>query len=106
MTEIKLVKLEIKKGKKDKWLNWCDELKKRQKEVIETLKKEGVKSEACFISENGEEIYYFMEADNLEKAKEVALKSNYKIDSEHKSIKTETLEKVETLKQLFFFKNE
>jgi len=69
MTQVKLVKLKLKKGNEKAWFDWCKELKKRKNEVIETLKNEGVLSESCFLSEDEKCIYYFMEAKHFDKAK-------------------------------------
>ncbi len=103
MTEVKLIKFIFKPGQKQVWLDWCEALKKRQDEVIETLKNEGVVSESCFISEDGLAIYYFMEAEDFAKAKEAVMKSTFKIDSEHKAIREMSIEFVEKLTCLFHF---
>lgn len=42
MTQVKLVKMKLKEGNDQIWLDWCEELKQRKNEVIETLKNEGV----------------------------------------------------------------
>ncbi len=103
LTEVRLVKLKIKEGKIQKWLEWCEELKRRSNEVLETLKNEGTISEACFLSEDENSIYYFMESNSFEKAYEVYRKSSFPIDKEHKAIQKETLESVANLKVLFNF---
>ena len=105
MTQVKLVKLKLKEGNEQIWLDWCEELKQRKNEVIETLKNEGVLSESCFLSEDEKCIYYFMEAENFEKAKSSVEKSNFKIDAEHKKKRALSLEKVAQLKELFHFEN-
>lgn len=105
MSEVKLIKFTFKPGKKQVWLDWCEELKKRQTEVIETLKNEGVLSESCFISEDGLAIYYFMEAQDFAKAKAAVTKSIYKIDAEHKAIREASIEFSERLTCLFHFPN-
>lgn len=105
MTEVKLIKFTFKPGKKQVWLDWCEQLKKRQAEVIETLKHEGVVSESCFISEDGLSLYYFMEAESFEKAKEAISKSTFKIDVEHKAAREVSIEFVEKLSCLFHFSN-
>lgn len=105
MTQVKLVKLKIKPGKKRKWLNWCEELKKRKKEVILTLKNEKAFSESCFISNDGKYVYYFMEVENFEKARKSNSNSKYKIDKEHKEIRESSLKKTEVFDCLFNFNN-
>ncbi len=105
MSEIVLAKFRIKPGKKKTWLNWCAQLKKRKNEVLKTLKTEGVTIEACFLSQNQKHIYYFMQAKSINRAKHVAQKSNYKIDSEHKKKRKLSLKKVELLKELFHFES-
>lgn len=105
MTEVKLVKFRFKSGKKKIWLDWSEELKRRKDEVIATLKNEGVLSESCFISEDGEEVYYFMEAEDFEKAKKAIEKSTRPIDEDHKKAREASLEKIEVLKSLFHFEN-
>ena len=101
MTQVKLVKLKLVEGKKKVWLDWCEELKARKKEVIETLKAEKVLSESCFISDDGEYIYYFMEAENFDHKND----KHFPIDDDHKEKRTVSLEKVAQLKELFHFEN-
>ncbi len=103
LTEVRLVKLKIKEGKIQKWLEWCEELKRRSNEVLETLKNEGMILEACFLSEDENSVYYFMESDNFEKAHEAYGNSTFPIDKEHSAIQKETLESVANLKVLFNF---
>jgi L-rhamnose mutarotase len=105
MTEVKLVKLKLKNGNKKIWLDWCEELKQRKNEVIETLRNEGVISESCFLSEDEKYIYYFMEAEDFKKVKEAVNKSNFNIDHDHKIKRKLSLEKVCNLTELFHFEN-
>ena len=58
MTQVKLVKLKLKEGNEKVWLDWCDELKQRKDEVMQTLRHEGVVSESCFLSQDDKCIYY------------------------------------------------
>lgn len=67
MTQTKLVKLRFKPGQRQAWLDWSEELKSRRDEVLATLQNEGVVSEACFMSDDGESVFYFLEAEDLEK---------------------------------------
>lgn len=105
MTKVKLVKFEIKEGMGKTWKDWGAELKRREEEVIETLKDEGVVSESCFISGDGKSVYYFMEAADFEKVKNVAGISTHPIDAEHKQKRIESLKFAEELDVLFHFKN-
>ncbi len=105
MTQVKLVKLKFKENGKKIWLDWSEELKRRKDEVIETLKNEGVVSEACFMSEDGESVYYFMEAEDFEKAKNASGSSVCPIDADHKKAREMSLEKLGNLECLFHFEN-
>jgi len=69
MTEVYLVKHKFHPvtGKKE-WLKWSEELKRREQEVISTLQQEGVRLEACFLSEDEDSVYHFMEVEDLKKA--------------------------------------
>ena len=105
MTNVKLVKFKFKPEAKQIWLDWSEELKRRKEEVIATLKNEGVVSESCFISDNGEEVYYFMEAEDFEKAKNAVLENPHPIDADHKKARESSLEFVAKLDCLFHFEN-
>lgn len=104
MSQVVLAKFTIKPGCKDTWLEWTDTLKSRADEVMETLKNEGVFSESCFISKEGE-IFYFMEVDDFDRVKEAVSKSTHKIDLEHKEVRLKTLDLVEKMECLFHFEN-
>ena len=106
MAETYLVKHRFVPGTgKAEWLRWSQELKKRESEVIQTLKQEGVHLEACFLSEDEESVYYFLEVENLEKAYEVFEKSNLAIDREHVIVRESAFESSLYLKNLFVFRN-
>ncbi|MFA7309045.1 MAG: DUF6176 family protein [Patescibacteria group bacterium] len=105
MTNVKLIKFRFKPGAKRIWINWSEELKHRNSEVVETLKNEGVISESCFISEDGESIYYFMEAEDFEKTRKAVANSIYLIDADHKKARESSLEFVAKLECLFHFEN-
>jgi L-rhamnose mutarotase len=106
MTEVHLTKLKFKResGKKD-WLAWCDELKRRKEEVLTTLKNEGVHLEACFLSEEEDSVYYFIEVEDLNKAYAVFEKSKIPVDREHEKVKEYAFESEVRLKKLFDFHN-
>jgi hypothetical protein len=97
--------LKFKPDKKQVWLDWCEELKRRADEVIETLQNEGTLSEACFISQDGESVYYFMEVEDLGRAQAAFKNSTFKIDGEHRQAFSQSLERVEELTPLFHFQN-
>ncbi len=104
-TTAKLVHFKFKPGAKQIWLNWSQELRRRRDEVIATLKNEGVVSESCFLSEDGESVYYFMEAEDFEKVRTTAASSPHPIDADHKSARTSSLEAIGPLECLFHFEN-
>jgi|GEM_PF-2053175 len=103
MKEIKLIKFKIKSGQKDVWLKWTKELVRRKKEVLKTLKKEGMLLESCFISKDEKYIYCLFESSNFKKANKIFEKSNKKIDIEHKKISKKSLKPIEELSKLFYF---
>lgn len=105
MSQVVLAKFKFISGGKEAWLEWANVLKSRKAEVLETLKNEGVFSEACFISKEGNEIYYFMEVEDFNKVKEAVSKSTFKIDIEHKEIRLKSLELIEKMECLFHFEN-
>ncbi len=105
MTNAKLFKFKFKSSQKQVWLDWSEELKRRKDEVISTLKNEGVVSESCFISEDGEYVYYFMEAEDFEKAKSAVIINPHPIDIDHKKARESSLEFIEKLECLFHFDN-
>ncbi len=103
MTEVELVRLRIKEGQKRPWLEWCKELKRRENEVLETLRKEGVISEACFIADDGESVYYFIEAESLDTAHATGWRSALPIDKQHRLVSESSLKQAERMKPLFNF---
>jgi L-rhamnose mutarotase len=103
MTNVTLVKLRIKPGGKQIWLDWSEELKRRRAEVVATLRSENVASESCFMSEDGEYVFYFMEAEDLEAARRAVAEHPHPIDVEHKEARRSSLEFVAELKCLFHF---
>jgi L-rhamnose mutarotase len=106
MAEVYLVKHRLRPvtGKKE-WLDWSEELKRREKEVLATLRQEGVHLEACFLSEEEDTVYYFMEVEDLRKAFAVFEKSELSIDREHEKVRASAFEDEVYLKKLFVFHN-
>ncbi len=101
MTEVLLARAKINDGQKERWLNWCEELKRREPEVMETLEAEGVISEACFLSPDGEYVYYFMESSDLSKAS--SSPHGFPIDKEHIIAREAALGTREKMTVLFNF---
>jgi L-rhamnose mutarotase len=106
LTEIYPVKHKLVPGSGKKlWLDWSEQLKKREKEVISTLRQEGVHLEACFLSEDEESVYYFMQVEDLKKAYEIFQRSEIPIDREHEKVRESAFESEVYLKKLFVFQN-
>ena len=105
MSNVRLVQMKFQPEKKQVWLDWCEQLKNRSEEVIETLKSEGVRTEACFLSEDGNSIFYFMEVSDLEKEKAAVESSTFQIDKDHREARLQSLERGHVLTTLFFFEN-
>src|SRR5215467_13530106 len=104
MTEVILRKFRFKRGKKQEWMDWCRELIRRQDEVLETLRNEGISMEACFLAPD-DCLYYFLEVEDFEKALQAYDASQYPIDEEHRRRKAASIEEVGKLRCLFYFKN-
>jgi len=105
MTELHLIKLAFKPGMREKWLSWCNELRIRREEVLETLKNENVLLEACFLSETDDCVYYFIEVEDMGRALDAFQKSHFHIDREHEKIKKEVFESETHLKNIFEIRN-
>ena len=105
MTEVMLRKFRFKRDKKQEWMDWCRELTRRQDEVLETLRNEGVLMEACFLAPDEESVYYFLEVEDFEKALKAYDASPYPLDEEHRRHKGASMEEVAKLRCLFYFKN-
>lgn len=105
MSQAVLVKFKFKSWNEQIWFDRCEELKIRSDEVLETLKEEWVSCEACFLDEQEQCIYYFMQAEDFDKVKEVATSSTHSIDIDHTIKKSLSIERIWSLKQLFHFEN-
>ncbi len=105
MSQVKLIKVKLKENGKQIWLDWSEELMRRKEEVLATLKNEKVLSESCFLSEDEEYVYYFMEAEDLVKAKEAVTSNPHPIDLDHQKAKQASLGEGKRLKCLFHFDN-
>ena len=106
MTEVYLVrhKFRPKTGKRE-WLDWSRELKRREEEVLTTLRNEGVRLEACFLAEDEDCVYYFLEVEDLKKAYAVFEKSQIPVDRKHENVKQSAFIDEVYLKKLFEFRN-
>ncbi len=101
--EVRLAKYTFTPTGEETWRAWGEELKQRSQEVLETLRNEGVRCEACFIDDATHTLFYFIEVADLEKAREVYRSSKLLIDQEHRQKRNESLEKVGDLTELFYF---
>lgn len=102
------IRTKIKKGALDGVKEWFQTLRQRPDEVMLTLKNEGVFIESAFLDKFGEDHYliYYMKAENLAYAKEVALKSMLEIDKYHKDCFSKYCEGRVELEQLIdFYRN-
>lgn len=105
MSQVQLIKIKLKENGKQIWLDWSAELMRRKEEVLATLKKEKVLSESCFLSEDEEYIYYFMEAEDFDKVKEAVTNNPHPIDIDHQKAKQGSFGDRSSLKCLFHFEN-
>lgn len=105
MSNIKLLKYNFKPEGKQQWLTWVEELEKRADEVYVTLRGEGVRVEACFISEKDNACFYLIEAVNVENAFKISKMSEYSIDKEHVKLMQSTMDLAEDCDLLFYFPN-
>ena len=103
MAQSNLVKFRFRPGGKEKWLRWCEELKRRAPEVQESLRAEAVQAEACFLAEDGEHVFYFIQAENLAHSHQVSAASPRPIDRQHKMEREGALEFISNFPALFQF---
>ncbi|MGD1897716.1 MAG: DUF6176 family protein [Phormidesmis sp.] len=77
--------VKLKSDAKQTVYNWRKTLQERREEVIATLRDEGVKIESYFEVKIADEDYllWYMRAESVEKAWEIALKSQHDIDAFH-----------------------
>jgi hypothetical protein len=93
MSEVLLVRRRIEPGKTERLRAWYDELEEREREVVETLDHESVYTETAFVEEtgNGDFLYGYMEAADLDAASEAADEEIYDVDREHHEVLAECL---------------
>lgn len=97
------MKYEFRAGQRSAWLEWVMEMKRREKEILETLRNEGVASEACFISEDGKFLFYYLEADDFGKARRAVTENPLPIDIEHQRALQDFLRPIAAQECLFDF---
>ena len=101
----RLARFRFKPGGRQIWLDWCVESERRRQECVETMQSEGVRTECCYLSDDGEELYYFEDTPDWDKADAAYKSSHFPIDAEHAAKFAQCLEKVGQLKTLFEFHN-
>lgn len=89
MLETRCVKIKLKPGSSDRLREWAAEINSRSEEALEALRDEGVIVESAFLdsSDEGDFLIYYMKAENMEKSRAVAKKSDRSIDATTKSSK-------------------
>lgn len=101
MSEVVLVESRFQPGGLESWRAWCRELQRREPEVVATLRDEGVLSEACFLGRDGASLFYFMEAEDVARARRVGEASVHPIDVEHRARREASLMRIGPLEPLF-----
>lgn len=88
MAEVVLVRQRIEPGETDRLREWYAELADREDEVVATLEHEAVYTETAFVetTENGDYLYGYMEADDLEAADAAGDAEEYDVDEEHHAV--------------------
>lgn len=80
------IRTKLKKGSLDDVRKWFQTLRERPDEVLQSLKDEGVIVESAFLDKQDNDYYliYYMKAENLSQARDLAMKSTLAIDKYHK----------------------
>ncbi len=83
----------VKPGKVDKLRAWMRELSDRRDEVVASFEQEGVRQEKAWLleDEHGYVFVYAIEAEDLERAREVYRESTLPIDLEHRAVQRDVL---------------
>lgn len=86
MTDVVLTRQRVTEGKTDELREWCAELADREDEVRATLRDEGMYTESAFLerTDDGDYLYYYMEAENLPAALDAFESSDHDVDREHR----------------------
>lgn len=90
MPDVVLARHRIEDGKVDRLRDWFDELDDRREEVVATLRNERMFTESAFVGDGPDEdatyIYVFLEADDLDAARQATDESDFEIDDEHRAV--------------------
>jgi RimJ/RimL family protein N-acetyltransferase len=83
----------VKPGKVDRLRAWMRELVDRRDEVIESFEQEGVRQEKAWLleDEHGYIFVYAIDAEDLDKARQVYRESTLPIDLEHRAVQRDVL---------------
>jgi len=105
--ETACVRIRLRPGSLERVREWADELKLRPEEVLATLRDERVWVESVFLEQTGDGdfLVYYMRAEDLEAAAEVARRSPHPIDAYHAQFKRDAWESSERLELLIDFEN-
>jgi predicted RNase H-like HicB family nuclease len=81
-------------GKTDLLVEWMNEVREREDEVVKTFQSEGLETEAAFLehADDGDYLVYFMEAEDLREVYGSFGDSEHDIDEEHKEVMENVLE--------------
>lgn len=94
----KCILIKLRPNSIDRVTEWANTLNQRSGEVFETLTNEGVSLESAFLANINDDHYlvYIMRAEDFDKAKSVAKRSESTIDDYHRKFKLDTwLERTE-----------
>jgi hypothetical protein len=97
------VRVRLKPGSLPRVRAWAAELNNRRDEVLATLRDEDVVVESVFL--DGEELVYYLKAENVAHAQAVYARSQHAIDAYHCEFKDETFAERRTLELLIDFEN-
>lgn len=86
MTDVVLTRQRVADGKTDELRKWCAELADRTEEVRATLCDEEMFTESAFLerTDDGDYLYYYMEAEDVPAALDAFAASDHGIDREHR----------------------
>ncbi len=99
------ISTKLKKGSLEDVRKWFQTLRERPDEVLQSLKDEGVIIESAFLDKQGNDYFliYYLKAENLAQAREVAMKSTLSIDKYHKECSKKFCENRKELELLIDF---
>lgn len=99
------IRTKLKKGSLDDVRKWFQTLRERSDEVLQSLEEEGVIVESAFLDKQDNDYYliYYMKAENLAHARDLAMKSTLAIDKYHKECFKKFCEDRIELEQLIDF---